>query len=72
MVADNDSGESVESEVRTSSGMFLSKKQVSFTSEHVLSIVKLSNDLLHLNHFVCSVLSIYNESSENDHSNAKA
>nr|VDD27992.1 unnamed protein product [Brassica oleracea] len=38
MVADNDSGESVESEVRTSSGMFLSKKQVSFTSEHVLSI----------------------------------
>nr|VDC58391.1 unnamed protein product [Brassica rapa] len=27
MVADNDSGESVESEVRTSSGMFLSKKQ---------------------------------------------
>jgi prolyl 4-hydroxylase len=29
MVADNDSGESVESEVRTSSGMFLSKRQVS-------------------------------------------
>ncbi|KAG2261304.1 hypothetical protein Bca52824_068383, partial [Brassica carinata] len=27
MVADNDSGESVESEVRTSSGMFLSKRQ---------------------------------------------
>lgn len=30
MVADNDSGESVESEVRTSSGMFLSKRQVSY------------------------------------------
>lgn len=30
MVADNESGESVESEVRTSSGMFLSKRQVSF------------------------------------------
>ena len=29
MVADNDSGESVESEVRTSSGLFLSKRQVS-------------------------------------------
>ena len=28
MVADNDSGKSVESEVRTSSGMFLSKRQV--------------------------------------------
>ena len=32
MVADNDSGESVVSEVRTSSGMFLSKRQVSFCS----------------------------------------
>lgn len=31
MVADNDSGESVESEVRTSSGMFLRKAQVSET-----------------------------------------
>lgn len=29
MVADNDSGKSVESEVRTSSGMFLKKGQVS-------------------------------------------
>lgn len=29
MVADNDSGKSIESEVRTSSGMFLSKGQVS-------------------------------------------
>lgn len=28
MVADNESGESVESEVRTSSGMFLDKAQV--------------------------------------------
>lgn len=28
MVADNESGKSVESEVRTSSGMFLSKGQV--------------------------------------------
>lgn len=30
MVADNDSGESIESEVRTSSGMFLMKAQVCF------------------------------------------
>lgn len=30
MVADNKSGESIESEVRTSSGMFLMKAQVSF------------------------------------------
>lgn len=30
MVADNDSGKSVESEVRTSSGMFLEKNQVIF------------------------------------------
>jgi hypothetical protein len=29
MVADNESGKSVQSEVRTSSGMFLEKKQVS-------------------------------------------
>lgn len=29
MVADNDSGKSIESEVRTSSGMFLWKAQVS-------------------------------------------
>lgn len=29
MVADNDSGKSIESEVRTSSGMFLKKAQVS-------------------------------------------
>lgn len=29
MVADNDSGKSIESEVRTSSGMFLQKRQVS-------------------------------------------
>jgi hypothetical protein len=29
MVADNESGKSVQSEVRTSSGMFLEKRQVS-------------------------------------------
>lgn len=29
MVADNESGKSIESEVRTSSGMFLRKRQVS-------------------------------------------
>lgn len=31
MVADNESGKSVESEIRTSSGMFLQKAQVRFS-----------------------------------------
>lgn len=35
MVADNDSGESVESEVRTSSGMFLSKRQVTLKLQNI-------------------------------------
>jgi hypothetical protein len=42
MVADNKSGKSVQSEVRTSSGMFLEKKQVSirhYGRFHFLSIV---------------------------------
>jgi hypothetical protein len=42
MVADNKSGKSVQSEVRTSSGMFLEKKQVSrrhYDRFHFLSIV---------------------------------
>lgn len=39
MVADNDSGESVESEIRTSSGMFLSKKQVIVNSEPCLVLL---------------------------------
>jgi hypothetical protein len=42
MVADNESGKSVQSEVRTSSGMFLEKKQVSRWRSnrfHFLSIV---------------------------------
>jgi hypothetical protein len=36
MVADNESGKSVMSEVRTSSGMFLEKKQVSSQPPHRL------------------------------------
>lgn len=45
MVADNDSGESIESEVRTSSGMFLMKTQVSFCvlntfpKSHLMSMI---------------------------------
>lgn len=44
MVADNDSGESIPSEVRTSSGMFLKKSQVCFMC--ILSLT-----LFHVNYF---------------------
>ena len=36
MVADNESGKSVQSEVRTSSGMFLEKRQVSTNAPTLL------------------------------------
>ena len=42
MVADNDSGKSVMSEVRTSSGTFLDKRQVNPTLPHPLAIAELA------------------------------
>lgn len=49
MVADNDSGKSIESEVRTSSGMFLSKAQVSDISNRFLLIPKNISNEFNLN-----------------------
>lgn len=54
MVADNDSGKSIESEVRTSSGMFLSKAQVVHSFSFLLMIFNsVFGDLLLLFVLMC-------------------